>query len=157
MTIRAIETEYAGHRFRSRLEARWAVLFDRLEIEWEYEPQGYEVGLSRRHYLPDFHLVKSDIWVEVKGRGESVDWGLMADCVDYGIGLPGDPTTLAVVGPIPERPIHSYRCVRSRSQISRNFMSPVPPEWSCRAMVPSKDRGCGSVKSTITTPLSREM
>lgn len=29
-TIRAIETRYAGCRFRSRLEARWAVFFDHL-------------------------------------------------------------------------------------------------------------------------------
>jgi hypothetical protein len=28
MTIQAIETVYRGHRFRSRLEARWAVFFD---------------------------------------------------------------------------------------------------------------------------------
>ena len=25
--IKAIETEYDGHRFRSRLEARWAIFF----------------------------------------------------------------------------------------------------------------------------------
>ena len=29
-TAKAIETRYAGHRFRSRLEARWAVFFDAL-------------------------------------------------------------------------------------------------------------------------------
>ena len=36
-----VETLYAGHRFRSRLEARWAVFFDCLGIVWEYEPEGY--------------------------------------------------------------------------------------------------------------------
>ncbi len=36
--IQAIETRYKGYRFRSRLEARWAVFFDHLKIEWEYEP-----------------------------------------------------------------------------------------------------------------------
>lgn len=36
----ALTTRYAGCRFRSRLEARWAVFFDHLGIEWEYEPQG---------------------------------------------------------------------------------------------------------------------
>ena len=41
--------------------------------------------------------------------------------------------------------------------ISRNFMSPLPPECSCREMPPSNDLGCGSTKSTSTTPLSREM
>ncbi len=39
----AIETHYAGCRFRSRLEARWAVFFDAIGIEWQYEPQGFEI------------------------------------------------------------------------------------------------------------------
>lgn len=43
MTIKAIETSYKGYRFRSRLEARWAVFFDALGIEWEYEKEGYEL------------------------------------------------------------------------------------------------------------------
>lgn len=52
--IRAIETRYAGCRFRSRLEARWAVFFDTLQIPWEYEPEGFET--SNGPYLPDFRL-----------------------------------------------------------------------------------------------------
>lgn len=66
MTIKAIETRYAGCRFRSRLEARWAVFFDTLGIKWEYEPEGYETpgGL----YLPDFRisLNKRRAFFEVK-------------------------------------------------------------------------------------------
>lgn len=38
--IKAKETEYNGYRFRSRLEARWAVFFDVLGIKYEYEPEG---------------------------------------------------------------------------------------------------------------------
>jgi hypothetical protein len=60
----AIATEYKGHQFRSRLEARWAVFFDAMGLEWQYEPQGYEFGGER--YLPDF-FVKKIGWVEVKG------------------------------------------------------------------------------------------
>lgn len=41
--IAPLETRYAGYRFRSRLEARWAVFFTRLGLDWEYEPQGYRV------------------------------------------------------------------------------------------------------------------
>jgi hypothetical protein len=41
-----IPTMYKGIQFRSRLEARWAVFFDTLGIEWEYETQGYEIGVS---------------------------------------------------------------------------------------------------------------
>jgi hypothetical protein len=33
VNMKAIETRYAGCLFRSRLEARWAVLFDHLGIE----------------------------------------------------------------------------------------------------------------------------
>lgn len=40
----AIPTQYKGVQFRSKLEAKWAVFFDTLGIEWEYEPQGYEIG-----------------------------------------------------------------------------------------------------------------
>lgn len=65
----AIETAYKGHRFRSRLEARWAVFFDALNIRWRYESEGYEktVGGSVFRYLPDFYLPTTGTWVEVKG------------------------------------------------------------------------------------------
>lgn len=76
--IKAIETSYKGYRFRSRLEARWAVFFDTLEIKWEYEREGYELPSGR--YLPDFFLHWSNevsprlaqfrevgYWVEIKG------------------------------------------------------------------------------------------
>ena len=43
-----IETSYRGHRFRSRLEAKWAVAFDHLGVQWKYEPQGYHVGHEAR-------------------------------------------------------------------------------------------------------------
>ena len=33
MEIKAIETIYNGYKFRSRLEARWAVFFDEAGIE----------------------------------------------------------------------------------------------------------------------------
>lgn len=53
--MRAIETHYNGFKFRSRLEARWAVFFDTLGVKYEYEPQGYELP-SGRFYLPDFRV-----------------------------------------------------------------------------------------------------
>lgn len=68
--MKPIPTTYAGCRFRSRLEARWAVFFDRLKIDWQYEPQGYVVG--GRPYLPDFLLTTSGTWVEVKGNSEQL-------------------------------------------------------------------------------------
>jgi hypothetical protein len=66
MTIKAIETEYAGCRFRSRLEARWARFFSHLGIRWNYEPEGLDIDGVR--YLPDFQLPDIDnLYVEVKG------------------------------------------------------------------------------------------
>ena len=53
--IKAIQTEYRGYLFRSRLEARWAVFFDACGVEYEYEPEGYDLG-SGLMYLPDFLL-----------------------------------------------------------------------------------------------------
>ena len=46
--IAAIQTRYAGCRFRSRIEARWAVFFDALGIRWEYEPQGFDLDKLMR-------------------------------------------------------------------------------------------------------------
>ncbi|HDQ04360.1 MAG TPA: hypothetical protein ENN23_07350 [Deltaproteobacteria bacterium] len=63
--IKSIDTIYKDFRFRSRLEARWAVFFDELGIFWEYEKEGYEVNGIR--YLPDFWLSQFDCWIEIKG------------------------------------------------------------------------------------------
>lgn len=63
--IKPIETQYKGYRFRSRLEARWAVYFDTLGCAWEYEPQGFDLGAAG-FYLPDFWLPTVNMWAEVK-------------------------------------------------------------------------------------------
>lgn len=68
--LRAIETRYKGRRFRSRLEARYAVMFDHLGIEWDYEPEGFELQDGTR-YLPDFWITcvgwhAPGVWLEVK-------------------------------------------------------------------------------------------
>jgi len=65
MTISPIETRYAGCKFRSRTEARWAVAFDAFGFGWEYEPEGF--ALPSGAYLPDFkiHLPMVE-WIEVK-------------------------------------------------------------------------------------------
>lgn len=63
--IKAIETIYNGYRFRSRLEARWAVFFDAIGVKWEYEREGFYNEKGDK-YLPDFYLPDYDIWCEVK-------------------------------------------------------------------------------------------
>lgn len=84
MHIRAIETRYKGYRFRSRLEARWAVFFDALGLRWEYEKEGFDLPSGR--YLPDFFVHwdakrtarllqfrEVGYWVEIKGTAPSQD------------------------------------------------------------------------------------
>jgi hypothetical protein len=74
--IKAIETRYKGRRFRSRLEARWAIFFDMARIKWEYEFEGYKLN-DGTSYLPDFYLPESKTFVEIKPHDkELVDKGL---------------------------------------------------------------------------------
>lgn len=89
MSIKPIETIYKGYRFRSRLEARWAVFFDALGIEWQYEVEGFDLSgydevdaygykvvdyklEGGTWYLPDFYLPGQGAWVEIK---PTVDYG----------------------------------------------------------------------------------
>ncbi len=59
--VPAIPTTYAGVNFRSRLEARWAAMFDLLGWKWEYEP------LDLDGYIPDFVLgFERPMLVEIK-------------------------------------------------------------------------------------------
>lgn len=81
--IKPIETFYKGCRFRSRAEARWAVFFDACNVEWEYEPEGYDLG-NGLYYLPDFLLHNIgirgseddgqtfDLYIEVKGSNKII-------------------------------------------------------------------------------------
>lgn len=63
--MKPIETIYKGYRFRSRLEARWAVFFDALGLKWDYEIEGFELDDGSK-YLPDFYLPELDFYAEVK-------------------------------------------------------------------------------------------
>ena len=100
MSFKPLETEYKGYRFRSRLEARWAVFFDECGFKWEYEPEGYDI--DGVHYLPDFRLydVQRRLWgederekpffVEVKGEMDEASrdkiWSLSRYCPVYVVG-----------------------------------------------------------------------
>ena len=63
--IKPIETVYNGYRFRSRLEARWAVFFDAIGLKYEYEKEGFTLSTGEK-YLPDFYLPDLGLWAEVK-------------------------------------------------------------------------------------------
>lgn len=72
--MKAIDTEYNGYLFRSRLEARWAVFFDWVGIKWIYEPEGFILKDGTR-YLPDFYLpeIETDVFCVVKRKGVWVE------------------------------------------------------------------------------------
>lgn len=69
--LQAIDTVYNDYKFRSRLEARWAIIFDALHIPYEYEKEGYK--LEGTWYLPDFWLPTEDCFFEVKSISPSLE------------------------------------------------------------------------------------
>lgn len=99
--MKAIQTRYAGCHFRSRLEARWAVFFDALDIAWEYEPEGFEMGDVK--YLPDFWLPESQVWVEIKGHqpNESDVKKLLHLAAEVCV----NGHRVRLLGPLPQEPI----------------------------------------------------
>lgn len=113
--IKPIETVYKGYRFRSRLEARWAVFFDRFGVAYQYESEGFDLG-NGTAYLPDFWLPKvavlfgarpRDLYFEVKPKTDlppSITEKIVTFSADTNDGIVvcfGDPwieTRLAYLG-----------------------------------------------------------
>lgn len=62
--IVALPTYYGGVKFKSALEARWAMYFDEINVAWRYEDEGY--ALPSGPYLPDFWLPVAGMHAEVK-------------------------------------------------------------------------------------------
>lgn len=137
MTIQAIETKYKGYRFRSRLEARWAVFFDALGIEWEYEKEGFTNG--EEYYLPDFYLPQHKVWVEVKGDKDAFvkDHKKWVNLLDWGSCLPyfdlsncgseyGIQGGLLILGNIPDpksNGIHLHPIIRHYKGLSMDLIT----------------------------------
>lgn len=101
MGIQAIQTVYNGYKFRSRLEARWAVFFDHMGIKYQYEPEGFHYKerlwnwwpeqdkAKEFYYLPDFYLPDLNTWVECKGgvMGGEESWKLVNFVARVGYGF----------------------------------------------------------------------
>lgn len=108
--LKVIQTYYNGYLFRSRLEARWAVFFDACGVEYEYEPEGYDLG-NGMMYLPDFLLhgvdgrSSGDLYVEVKGRMNDNDARKINRFAELGMEseyCEKSKTAILVVGKIPD-------------------------------------------------------
>lgn len=130
--IKAITTYYNGYKFRSRLEARWAVFFDAAKIRYEYEPEGFKLknGLC---YLPDFYLPDDNMYVEVKPPRESAwkDINKVSKYVGSGI------DTLLILPNIPDVsnfiwyfPVMYYHNVEQSVAIKWCPFIPVSPSGS---------------------------
>jgi hypothetical protein len=137
VAIAAIETSYAGCRFRSRLEARWAVFFDALGIRWQYEPQGFDLDGDR--YLPDFYLPDQRLWVEVKGNPAAVDAARLCKAA---LNLPASPTSnepkksglvLLLLGDVPAEPAWHCALMVNEARYSRcvRDQAVVFVRWPC--------------------------
>lgn len=136
----AIETTYAGCRFRSRLEARWAVFFDHFGLTWQYEPEGFELA-ERRRYLPDFYLPALDVWVEVKGSDDRMDMRrLVAACCPDGLAHRSSDTSrlgdrLIVLGDVPRPPYaHHHWLLRFWKGDVIGVAFQFHPAWPFRAV-----------------------
>jgi hypothetical protein len=65
--FRNMETEYGGTTYRSRTEARYAQMFDKADIEFQYEPEGFAFEEKGTCYVPDFWVPEWNSFFEVKG------------------------------------------------------------------------------------------
>lgn len=92
MSHPAIPTTFEGVNFRSRLEARWAAMFDLLGWRWTYEP------IDLAGYIPDFvvHLAEPTL-VEVKPAMSVVELKEML----HGGKIHGDGRPMLLLGASP--------------------------------------------------------
>jgi len=101
--ITPITTIYKGRRFRSRLEARWAIFFDAIDIGWEYEIEGFQIGSTK--YLTDFKLqsfgsTRVDLFVEIKPRKPSIEE--IRKCYEVSVGTNTDMLLICGTPGLPE-------------------------------------------------------
>jgi hypothetical protein len=150
MAVTAIPTNYNGTRFRSRLEAKWAAMFDRCSWHWSYEPNDFD------GYIPDFLLhFRVPILVEVKplrwdesdhdedilqaARTKVVHSGIKGEVLIVGTGIVPDQRIGMLMDINPDTdeatPWHwafGFRC----DHCGNRSFAPECNSWHCRA------RGC---------------
>ena len=96
--IKAIETHYNGYRFRSRVEARWAIFFDEVGIEYQYESEGFDMDGIR--YLPDFYIPSLNRWFEIKGKPLSVEE--IKKCEEFCLRMDNENIKYSILIGVPE-------------------------------------------------------
>jgi hypothetical protein len=66
-TARPVSTTYKGYTFSKRVDVRWAIFFDALNIQWEYAPETFQLPDGSR-YTPTFFLprLEGGVYVDVQ-------------------------------------------------------------------------------------------
>lgn len=98
MPTQAMPTTYGGITYRSRCEARWAVVFDKLGWTHHYELEGFR--LSTGPYLPDFYLPDIGVYFEVKASPPSHNECKKAEALCT---ASGTPVVISTSPPNPNR------------------------------------------------------
>lgn len=112
--IRALTTRYAGRRYRSRVEARWAIFLDACGIAFDYEAEAF--ALPTGGYLPDFWLPTMGLFLEIKGKApseeEKAKCSELAEaaerCVILAVGQPDERFQIHWFDPRGEEDAHVY-------------------------------------------------
>lgn len=99
----ALPTEYHGVTYRSQTEARWAVFFNALGVQFSYEPETISLS-SGAKYLPDFFIKDFNAYFEVKPSSEEIvtEEATKSRCLAHD--RPGQRVWLAMGGPAPKTP-----------------------------------------------------
>jgi hypothetical protein len=133
--VPAVPTTYGGVRFRSRLEARWACLLDRMGVRWLYEPRTFK--FAEGWYLPDFYVQgppigggKGTWWLEIKSASAQLSFGSE-------LYLPGDRVHAQTGEPFAA--VFGFPGYRWRRDAEDSWTwtswpdpAPVPPPWTNR-------------------------
>lgn len=140
--MKAKKTFYNNYYFRSKLEAKWAVFFDLMNIRWVYEPEAF-ICEDKSQYTPDFYLPDvslrgeiSGVYLEIKPKNyESNDIyeGRISSSIDKPLVLfCGDP-------------IESIIDIQKHSPFVENKNIQLSPNWD-NCMVFMFCEECGKVK-----------
>ena len=115
--------------FKSQHEYMWATWFDRLDLDWEYEPVTFkdkEPDLPFT-YTPDFGLHENTLFVEVKTYGNQVVKNRLEFCTYPLIIIFGHPLKCDLYVQFPEntKQTHRFTDWASAYNLARNGL----PSW----------------------------
>ena len=99
----ALKTKFRGVIYRSQTEARWAVFFDAIGVQFSYEPETISLSTGRK-YVPDFFIKDFDAYFEVKPSNDAIvtEEATKARCLAHD--RAGQRVWLAVGAPAPKTP-----------------------------------------------------